>query len=240
VAYLGALISWGVVVYKSLGVPSLNRAYLQRALMDENVQYFALALYWFFHKPVLVTLIPFCTFSLFHSLTFVRTTLLPKVPSASPGNKPPQADKAKPQPPAGPLANVSKGIQAWVKEHFESAMLFVGFVEVIVVMGRVLIGAITFRDPLFTPLIYAHFLRLRYYLSPQTRQAFAYVSKELDKITNHPSCPAAVKEGIAIARRLITRYSESILSVQTPAGAAAPARPAQGQARQGAAANGGR
>lgn len=82
--------------------------------------------------------------------------------------------------------------------------------------------------------------RLRYYLSPQTRQAFAYVSKELDKITNHPSCPAAVKEGIAIARRLITRYSESILSVQTPAGAAAPARPAQGQARQGAAANGGR
>ena len=34
--------------YKSLGIPSLNRAYVQRALLDENVQYLLLALYWNF------------------------------------------------------------------------------------------------------------------------------------------------------------------------------------------------
>lgn len=34
--------------YKSLGIPSLNRAYIQRALLDENVQYLLLALYWNF------------------------------------------------------------------------------------------------------------------------------------------------------------------------------------------------
>lgn len=33
--------------YKSLGAPQVNRAYLQRALLDENVQYLLLALYWF-------------------------------------------------------------------------------------------------------------------------------------------------------------------------------------------------
>ena len=33
--------------YKSLGTPQVNRAYLQRALLDENVQYLLLALYWF-------------------------------------------------------------------------------------------------------------------------------------------------------------------------------------------------
>jgi hypothetical protein len=30
-----------------LGAPQLNKAYIQRALLDENVQYLLLALYWF-------------------------------------------------------------------------------------------------------------------------------------------------------------------------------------------------
>ena len=42
VAYLGAIISYGVVIYKSFGVPRTDRAYVQRALMDENVQYLSL------------------------------------------------------------------------------------------------------------------------------------------------------------------------------------------------------
>jgi hypothetical protein len=33
-------------VYKSLGAPSLSRAYLSRAMLDENVQYLILALFW--------------------------------------------------------------------------------------------------------------------------------------------------------------------------------------------------
>lgn len=48
----GAILSWSIVVYKSLGIPSLSRAYLQRAAMDENVQYLAVAFYWFFSKPI--------------------------------------------------------------------------------------------------------------------------------------------------------------------------------------------
>ncbi len=50
--YLGAVISYGVVVYKSFGVPQLTRAYLHKAAMDENVQYFLLSLYWWWHKPI--------------------------------------------------------------------------------------------------------------------------------------------------------------------------------------------
>lgn len=37
-------------------------------------------------------------------------------------------------------------LQAWVKAHYEQAMLFVSFVEVVVVFGRVLLGAITFQN----------------------------------------------------------------------------------------------
>lgn len=51
-AYAGTLISYAIVVVKSLGQPALNQTYLQRALKDENVQYALLALYWFISKPV--------------------------------------------------------------------------------------------------------------------------------------------------------------------------------------------
>lgn len=51
-AYLGAIVSYGVVVYKAFGVPQVSKAYLQRAIMDENVQYLGAAIYWWWNKPI--------------------------------------------------------------------------------------------------------------------------------------------------------------------------------------------
>ncbi|BGP22458.1 hypothetical protein Rt10032_c07g3080 [Rhodotorula toruloides] len=222
-AYGGALVSWGIVVYKSLGAPQLNKAYIQRALLDENVQYLLLALYWFLQKPIYVTLIPFATFSLFHTLTFLRTSVLPKPPATA--TKSGSAPAAQP---ATPGAKASKLIQTWVKANYEKAMLFVAFVEVVVVFGRILLGAITFQNSLLSPLFFAHFLRLRYYLSPPTRQAFSWVSAQIDHATANPKCPPQVRRGVNFARELVIRYSESVISVQQPgaaggAGAAAAA-----------------
>lgn len=58
IAYLGAIVSYGVVCYKSFGIPQLNKAYIQRALFDENVQYLVFALYWWFNKPIFSELSP--------------------------------------------------------------------------------------------------------------------------------------------------------------------------------------
>ncbi|SCZ92429.1 BZ3500_MvSof-1268-A1-R1_Chr5-2g07848 [Microbotryum saponariae] len=228
-SYLGAIVSWGIVVYKSLGIPQPNKAYIQRALLDENVQYLILAVYWFLQKPIYITLIPFATFSLFHTLTFVRTSVLPKPPSTPAGASKTAA------PPATGQAKLSKQIQTWVKANYEKAMLFVAFVEVVLVFGRVLLGAITFRNSLLAPLFFAHFLRLRYYLSPPTRQAFAWVSTQVDHGINHPSCPAPVKKGVTIARDLIIRYSESVLQVGGQAGAQQPGAAGAAGARPAAA-----
>ncbi|KAI9609359.1 hypothetical protein H4Q26_007311 [Puccinia striiformis f. sp. tritici PST-130] len=153
-AYGGAILSWSIVVYKSLGTPSLSKAYLQRAAMDENVQYLVVALYWFFSKPIFVTLLPFAIFSTFHSLSFIRTTFLPKVPSkkdASGAEQPQQVGVV-----------LSRGIQSWVKQNYESAMYCVAFIEVLVIQGRVTLGALTFQNSFLHPLFFAHFLRLRY------------------------------------------------------------------------------
>ncbi|GAA97703.1 uncharacterized protein L969DRAFT_68040 [Mixia osmundae IAM 14324] len=210
-AYSGALVSWGIVVYKSLGIPSLNRAYIQRALLDENVQYLLLALYFFFNKPIQASLIPFATFSLFHTLTFARTILLPKPPAASSSKK----DAS----PASAGANLSKSIQTWVKKNYEHAMLFVSFVE-LGVMAQVTLGALTFQNSFLIPIVYAHFLRFRYYLSPQTRDAFAWFSQQLDHLTANPNCPPAVKRGVNAARDIIIRYAESVIAVQQQSGSA--------------------
>ena len=51
-AYAGTLVSYAIVVVKSLGQPAINQVWLQRALKDENVQYALLALYWVISKPV--------------------------------------------------------------------------------------------------------------------------------------------------------------------------------------------
>ncbi|GAA5979798.1 hypothetical protein JCM11641_002697 [Rhodosporidiobolus odoratus] len=222
VAYAGALISWGIVVYKSLGPPTLSRAWLQRALLDENVQYLLLAGWWFVQKPITLTLLPFCTFSLFHTLTFLRTSVLPKVPSPTPGQKKsatgtPAATATASGVPDAPGVKVSRGIQTWVKAHYEQAMLFVAFIEVVGVFGRLLLGAITFQNSLLSPLFFAHFLRLRYYLSPPTRQAFAWVNGQIDeKVVKNSKVPQGVRKGVGMGRELIARYAESIISVQQP------------------------
>lgn len=43
--YLGALLSYSIVVVKSLGKPT-GAAWLRRAFVDENAQYALLAFYW--------------------------------------------------------------------------------------------------------------------------------------------------------------------------------------------------
>ena len=48
VALAGAILSWGIVVQKGVGYPSLQRSYWTKAAVDENAQYMFLALFWWF------------------------------------------------------------------------------------------------------------------------------------------------------------------------------------------------
>lgn len=107
-------------------------------------------------------------------VTFLRTSVLPK-PPAAPAKGAAAAAAAQPQSagmkasktiqvsfwplqipfwaPAGPVSvAAAKWLttllleQTWVKANYEKAMLFVAFVEVVVVFGRILLGAITFQN----------------------------------------------------------------------------------------------
>ncbi|KAI0768514.1 hypothetical protein BD413DRAFT_562513 [Trametes elegans] len=212
-SFFGALVSYAIVCQKSLGAPQPNAAWVQRAFLDENVQYFLMAFYWWSSKPVTLALVPYAIFSLFHALTFTRTTLLPQF--LPPG--PPAQPGAAPTP--HPLA---KKLQVWVKANYDNAMRAVAFAELIT-LGRVVLGALTWRNALLTPVIYAHFLRQRWFQSKFTREAVALVHGRILAFVTSPGKPPVLAQVYSQLTGLTQRWAGSP-PVAAAAGAGAGAR----------------
>ncbi|KAJ3736935.1 hypothetical protein DFJ43DRAFT_1048489 [Lentinula guzmanii] len=199
--YTGALLSYAIVCQKSLGVPQPNVAYVRKALLDENVQYFLLAFFWWTSKPIAITLIPFMIFSLFHALTFARTTLMPQF--LAPG--PPATADGPPTP-----HRFAKQLQIWVKANYDTAMKAVAYAELIILV-RVLFGALLLRNSILSPIIYAHFLRQRWYQSSFTRDAVAYTVARIDATVDGQGNPT-LTNAWAQGKGLIARWGGSTLA----------------------------
>ncbi|KAI0359170.1 hypothetical protein OH77DRAFT_1587419 [Trametes cingulata] len=212
-SFTGALISYAIVCQKSLGPPQPNAAWVKRALLDENVQYFLMAMYWWMSRPVTLALVPYAIFSLFHALTFTRTTLLPQF---LPPGPPPQPGAA---PTPHPLA---KKLQVWVKANYDNAMRAVAFAE-LVTLGRVIFGAFMLRNALVTPLIYAHFLRQRWFQSKFTRDAVASVHARILAFVTSPGKPPVLAQVYNQVSDVTRRWVGS-LPAPTAAGAAGARR----------------
>ncbi|WWC58604.1 uncharacterized protein I303_101147 [Kwoniella dejecticola CBS 10117] len=214
-AFTGALLSYSIVVYKSLGKPQLNQAWLRRALVDENVQYAILALYWWIAKPVNISILPFATFSLFHCLTFMRTNIIPKF-------VPPPPAGAQAQRPPVLLENISKKIQLWVKGNYDVAMRFVAYCELLI-CARLILGVLTFRQSFIAPLFMVHFVRLRYHASPFTKSAISNVNTYINNFVSNK--PPAVQNAWATIKRLISTWGGAPLISQGQGGAQQAAGP---------------
>ncbi|KAH8100535.1 hypothetical protein BXZ70DRAFT_1008033 [Cristinia sonorae] len=210
VSFTGALMSYAIVCQKSLGTPQPNAAWIKKALLDENIQYFAMAIFWWMSKPVAIALLPYAIFSLFHALTFSRTTLMPQF--LPPG--PPATAGGPPTP--HPLA---KRLQLWVKSNYDSAMKLVAFIELGILL-RVVLGAITFQNSLLTPLFYAHFVRQRFYQSAFTRTAVSVVYGYIDNFVRKPGNPPVAINIWDKFTMVVSRWAGSTLAPQQPAGGA--------------------
>jgi len=206
--YTGALLSYAIVCQKSLGVPQPTLAYLRKAILDENIQYFLLAFYWWTSKPIAITLIPYMIFSLFHALTFTRTTLMPQF---LPPGPPAQADGP---PTPHPFA---KQLQNWVKANYDHAMYAVAYAELIIFV-RILLGAILLQNSLISPIIFAHFLRQRWYQSAFTRQAVSATVAKIEATIARQGNPTLTNVW-GQGKALVARWG---------GGSLAPAQAAQG------------
>ncbi|KAL1407730.1 Transmembrane nucleoporin [Vanrija albida] len=216
--YLGALLSYSIVVFKSLGRPT-GTAWLRRAFVDENAQYGLLAFYWLISKPINVTILPFATFSLFHCATFLRTNILPKFY--------PKVPAGAQRPPPNWAESLGRKIQLWVKGNYDKAMNFVAYAEILI-LARVTLGALTFRGSFVAPLFLAHFIRLRYHASPFTRSTINTIGAKIDQLA--AGHPGAIQNGWTTVKRAIHAWGGGNLVPQpgpAPAGGPAPAAPRQ-------------
>ncbi|CAE6422403.1 unnamed protein product [Rhizoctonia solani] len=214
-AYIGALASYGIVCFKALGTPAANlaflkramadetpapnMAFLKRAMADENCQYFLLALYWLVTKPISLSLVPYAIFSTFHVLTFVRTTVLPKL--APP--KPP-AREGERQVKDSPL---QRQLHHLVKSQYDPAMNVCAWAELVILI-RVFVGVFLFWNGFIAPIAFAHFLRLRYYYSMFSRNA---INAADGHIQNYVNGTPAAKVGYEKVKEVVTRWSGTVL-----------------------------
>jgi hypothetical protein len=95
-----------------------------------------------------------------------------------------------------------------VKGNYDSAMIFVARVEVLILV-RVTLGVIFFANSLFTPIFYAHFLRVRYYHSNFSRDTIHLASGLVDKLVANPSVPPVVPQVWTTAKGVIGRWGSS-------------------------------
>ena len=85
-------------------------------------------------------------------------------------------------------------------------MKFVAIVE-LVIFVRVLLGALTFQNSLLSPIIYAHFLRQRYYQSPFTRDAITKVSAQVEQFVQRPGNPPLLVTAWEKGQMLVKRWA---------------------------------
>ncbi|KAI8083362.1 uncharacterized protein B0P05DRAFT_467831 [Gilbertella persicaria] len=210
IAYLGALVSYGVVIYKSHGRPQPNAEYARKLVMDENAQYLLLALFWFFSNPITVSLIPFFTFSAFHALGYIRTNIIPNLfPRPTTASNSGDASVSW-------QAKTQQQIKSLTDKYYGAAMRFVAQSEVTVIAVRLLIGLLRLN---FMPIIlFAQFLRFRYHLSTYTRQTFTELRVKFDGLLLPPSVdpriPPVVTKAYITIRDMITRFGNSIVQQQ--------------------------
>ena len=102
-------------------------------------------------------------------------------------------------------------------------MKIVAFAELII-MVRVTLGAVTFQNSLLSPVIYAHFLRQRWYQSKFTREAVAIVNARVLAFIQSPGKPPVLIQVYGQFTGIVSRWVGSAM--------AAPAAGANGARRQ--------
>lgn len=188
-SFFSAMMTYGIVIFKihfSKGFKS-DRASIAALAMDENVHYLLLACLWFFTKPLYMALFPYAIFSIFHMLSYLRSTIFPAI-FPTPATKDSSVGKA-----PATITRMSKWIGTWNRQNFEPAMQLVAQIEVYAIGGLLFLGMITFKYRIFTFMGFGVFLRNKYYSNAYTRQAITVLTLRIDHLLAGGNIPPFVR-----------------------------------------------
>lgn len=89
-------------------------------------------------------------------------------------------------------------------------MRVVAFAELVIFL-RVAFGALLLRNSLIAPLIYAHFLRLRFYQSAFTREAVSYADGRISATLGNPAVPPVVGSVWGKVREFTIKWAGNVI-----------------------------
>ena len=153
-----------------------------------------MGLVWLYSRQMPLALLPFTVYSVFHVLTYTRTSLIPifSPPSQSATSAPPTS----PQSPRQGTGNsqLANTIGRFVKEYYDASMTIVAGLE-IGLWIRVLVSALTFsKGSWVLLLIYSAFFRARYAQSQFVQGAFAHGAARVDTQLSNQNMPPAARQ----------------------------------------------
>ena len=143
-----------------------------------------------------MVLVPYATFSLFHTLNYVRSEILPTV-------FPPSSSLH-----ASVTQRLSPLILAFSQNYQAKALRFISYFEVWVILPVLILSIFTGRVSFLTPFLFCHFLRFRFFFSPMTREAFGDLKLKTDSVFLSPNSPPWLRSFYLKAVEWIITYGD--------------------------------
>ena len=104
--------------------------------------------------------------------------------------------------------------------NYDTAMKAVAYTELLIML-RVLLGAVTFQNSLLSPVFYAHFLRARWYQSKFTQGAITQLNLRIEAYVRSPGAPPMLLQVYEKVQVGVSRWAGSVIAPQGAAAAGA-------------------
>jgi hypothetical protein len=152
-----------------------------------------MALVWLYSRQLILALLPFSVYSVFHVATYSRMYLIPTLQPAAPGSAAP-ASPSSPSKPAAKQSPLAETIGRFIKQYYDASMGVVATLE-IALLFRLVLSAITFSKGSWVLLVvYLSFFRARYAQSSFVQQAVRQLTARADASISHQSTPPQARQ----------------------------------------------
>ncbi|SPN98437.1 related to uncharacterized integral membrane protein [Cephalotrichum gorgonifer] len=222
-AFLAAATTYGIVVYKTFRARAKAGAKnpgLIGLAADENVQYLGMAILWLFSPQYPLALLPYCVYSIFHTLTYSRANLIPVLQPPKPVSSSTSPGGSKTQYAPNPIADK---IGVFVRTYYDDSMAVVSSLEILLWL-RILLSAIFFqRRSWILIVVYTAFLRSRFAQSTHVQHSFRHLESRIDGLIGSQGTPPAARQVWEQVKGGVRQfYTATDVSKYLNGGAAAP------------------
>ena len=166
-----------------------------------------MALVWLYSRQLILALLPFSVYSVFHVATYSRMYLIPTLqPPQAGAASSPGSPSSKPAAKQNPLAET---IGRFIKQYYDASMGVVAVLEILLLF-RLVLSAIAFSKGSWVLLIvYLSFFRARYAQSSFVQQAVRQVTARAVASISNNSTPPAVRQGWETFKGIVQQVYEA-------------------------------